>query len=515
MADRSGSPAIVWFRKDLRLADNPALLAARTGGRPVIPVFIWSPSEEGNWPPGAASRWWLHHSLESLDTDLHNLGSRLLLLPGPAPAALCSLAGKTGAGALFWNRRYEPAAILQEEAVMDTFDAVPAGPASVAQGKKDRPLPRRLVSCRGRTGILIQSFNAALLREPWEVSNRSGGPFRVFTPYWKSCLSLGEPAAPLVAPRKLVAPGRMPSGLRLRQLDLLPRPDWAGGLAAEWTPGRKGASQHLRRFLKAAMAGYERRRDRPDEAGTSRLSPHLHHGEIGVREVWATARRHATVHGRPGDTSGSEEFLRQIGWREFAHHILFHFPHTPERPLREEFRSFPWRRDPGALAAWQKGRTGFPLVDAAMRELWSTGWMHNRVRMVAASFLVKDLLLPWHEGARWFWDTLVDADLANNTLGWQWTAGCGADAAPYFRIFNPANQGTKHDPHGSYTRRWVPELAELPDRWIHQPHDAPASVLATASADPGGDYPRHLVEHGAARQRALAAFASITKRRYR
>ncbi len=516
MSDGSGSPAIVWFRKDLRLADNQALLAARAGGRPVIPVFIWSPAEEGNWPPGAASRWWLHHSLKSLDADLRHLSSRLVLLPGPAPDALRNLAGKTGAGALLWNRRYEPAAILQEEAVMDAFDAMPAepDPESVARGVQG-PLPRRIVPCRGRDGILLQSFNAALLREPWEIANRSGGPFRVFTPFWKSCLSLGEPAAPLGAPRKLESPGRMPSGLRLRQLDLLPRTGWAGGLAAEWTPGRRGASLHLRRFLKAAMAGYEQRRDRPDEVDTSRLSPYLHHGEIGVREVWAAVRRHAAVRGQPGDTSGSEEFLRQIGWREFAHHILFHFPHTPERPLREELQGFPWRRDPDALAAWQKGRTGFPLVDAGMRELWNIGWMHNRVRMVAASFLVKDLLLPWHEGARWFWDTLVDADLANNTLGWQWSAGCGADAAPYFRIFNPASQGTKHDPEESYTRRWVPELAAVPDRWIHQPHDAPAGLLATASAGHGGDYPLPLVEHGAARQRALAAFAKITKHRGR
>lgn len=526
MTARHFTPAIVWFRRDLRLADNPALQSARARGRPVLPVFIWSPEEEGGWPPGATSCWWLHHSLKSLDSDLRRLGSRLMILRGPAAEALQSLANVTGAGAIFWNRRYEPAAIRQEDAVLDAFGAQPCGPGSDHPDDAGTGLPesllRRLAPCRGRDGMLLRSYNASLLHEPWEIAGRSGKPFQVFTPFWRSCLSRGGPPPPLPAPRTLASPPnahavRRPAcsrhaGLRLEELDLLPHTDWTAELAGEWTPGRKGASQRLRRFLAEALAGYPHGRDRPDTSGTSRISPHLGHGEIGVREVWAAVRRHAAVAGRPGEIAGSEEFLREIGWREFAYHLLFHFPHTPGQPLRDQFRLFPWRKDPGAMAAWQRGKTGYPLIDSGMRELWTIGWMHNRVRMAAASFLVKDLLLPWQEGARWFWDTLVDADLANNTLGWQWISGCGADAAPYFRIFNPVRQGLKFDPEGVYVRRWAPELASVPDRWVHHPFDAPPDILSCAGVRPGRDYPAPLVDHGAARLRALAALKRISKR---
>jgi deoxyribodipyrimidine photo-lyase len=423
--------SIVWFRLDLRLADNPALDAAVQRGGPVVPVFIWAPDEEGDWPPGAASRWWLHQSLEKFDAALRERGSRLIIRRGPSLAALRTLIKETGAETVFWNRRYEPALIERDKAVKA---AVPA-----------------------------ESFNSALLYEPWELK-----PYKVFTPFWRACGTLAEPPEPRPAPRALPAPAKWPASLKLDELKLLPKINWADGFREVWQPGEDGARAQLKRFAAGPVARYASDRDRPDLVGTSRLSPHLHFGEVSPRQVWHAATR--------------AEYRRQLGWREFAHHLLFHFPQTPTVPLRPDFEKFPWSKDGAGLEEWKRGRTGFPLVDAGMRELWTTGWMHNRVRMVTASFLVKDLLIPWQEGARWFWDTLVDADLANNTLGWQWVAGCGADAAPFFRIFNPAMQAEKFDPQGAYVRRWVP---------------APVAPI---------------VDHGAARERALEALAKISRR---
>jgi deoxyribodipyrimidine photo-lyase len=358
-------------------------------------------------------------------------------------------------------------------------------------------------------GLEVQSFNSALLFEPWTVANQEGKPFQVFTPFWRHCLGLNEPAPPQPAPDALPGPARRPKSEPLAAFELEPKIDWAAGLRAAWQPGEAGAQAALRCFLEAAFTGYAQQRNRPDLPGTSRLSPHLHFGEIGPRQVWHGLKAWAARRGMADAAWRGSQFLAEVGWREFAHHLLFHFPHTPTEPLRPEFARFPWRRHPEGLRAWQRGRTGYPIVDAGMRELWATGWMHNRVRMITASFLVKDLLVDWREGARWFWDTLVDADLASNTLGWQWTAGCGADAAPYFRIFNPVSQGEKFDPQGDYVRRWAPELAGLPAEWIHQPWAAPPEVLARAGVELGRHYPAPVVNHAIAREVALEAWAKI------
>jgi deoxyribodipyrimidine photo-lyase len=475
MAARSDRPALVWFRKDLRLADNPALRHALETHRAVIPVFVWAPEEEAPWAPGAASRWWLHQSLRSLEQELARRGSRLVVRRGPTANELQKLAEESGADAVFWNRRYEPAVTA-----------------------RDGELQQRL----GASGLAAESFPGNLLFEPWTIRNHADKPFRVFTAFWHACLAAPAPSQPLAAPARIPPPKNWPASLAVSALGLEPAIDWAGGLREAWRPGEAGAAAQLDVFLAGALADYSAGRDRPGRRGTSRLSPHLHFGEIGSRQVWHAARR-------MGDSAAP--YLRQIVWREFAHHLLFHFPDTPRQPLRPEFRDFPWRFDAAKLRAWTTGRTGYPLVDAGMRELWHTGWMHNRVRMVTASFLVKHLLVPWQEGAAWFWDTLVDADLADNTLGWQWTSGCGADAAPWFRIFNPVLQGEKFDPEGAYVRRWVPELGRLPEKWIHRPWQAPRAVLAAAGVVLGKTYPAPLVDHATARRGALAAFSSTRR----
>jgi deoxyribodipyrimidine photo-lyase len=473
---------LVWLRIDLRLADHPALHAAAARGA-VIPVFILAPDEESPWAPGGASRWWLHQSLHALDASLRDLGSRLILRRGPTLPALQALARETRASAVFWNRRYEPAMIARDKQIKEALRSA---------------------------GLIAESYNAALLHEPWTIQNQSGKPFQVFTPFWKRCLTQPDPEAPVPAPQQLPAPRSWPQSLRLAELELEPRINWAAGLRTAWQPGEAGAQAQLRRFLESAFANYTGDRNRPDLPATSRLSPHLHFGEISPRQIWHAVRQHAGTAG--GTTWRSSQFLTEVGWREFAHHLLYHFPHTPAAPLREDFKKFPWRSDKALLQAWQQGQSGYPIVDAGMRELWTTGWMHNRVRMIVASFLVKDLLISWREGAAWFWDTLVDADLANNTLGWQWTAGCGADAAPYFRIFNPVSQGSKFDGAGTYVRRWVPELARLLDGVLHEPWEASAAELLRAGVELGRTYPSRLVDHAEARDRALAALATISQR---
>jgi len=472
-------PAIVWFRQDLRLLDQPALQAAIQHGGGVVPVFIWSPEEEGAWPPGAASRWWLHQSLGRLAAELRAKGIELVLRRGRALVELQSVARETGAGAVFWNRRYEPAVVERDRAVKEGLKSA---------------------------GIEAVSFNGSLLREPWEVENKSGKPFQVFTPFWRTCLARPDPERPIPAPSRLERTERQARSLPLSALKLEPKRDWAGGLRDAWQPGTAGAAAELERFLGNGILDYSANRNRPDLVGTSRLSPHLHFGEISPRQVWAAVRGFAEDQSIAATTWRSWQFLTEVGWREFAHHLLYHFPRTPESPLRPEYERFPWRENQDWLRSWQRGRTGYPLVDAGMRELWGTGWMHNRVRMVAASFLVKHLLISWQEGARWFWDTLVDADLANNTLGWQWTAGCGADAAPYYRIFNPVSQGEKFDAAGIYVRRWIPELGRLADDWVHRPWEAPAPALAAAGLELGRDYPEPVVSHAIAREVALEAY---------
>ena len=479
------SPSICWFRLDLRLADNPALQAAIRRGGAVVPVFIWAPDEEGDWPPGAASRWWLHQSLAALDARLREIGSRLLIRRGPTLVVLRALARETSAGAVVWNRRYEPAV-----------------------GDRDARVEKALRAA----GLETETFNAALLHEPWTIRNAAGRPFQVFTPFWRCCLAQPDPADPPPAPRRLLAPAKWPKSLALSDLKLEPKIARAGGLSRAWKPGEAGATANLRRFLANAFVDYSEQRNRPDILGTSRLSPHLHFGEISPRQVWHALKRMASKRGLPLAQWRGSQFLTELGWREFSHHLLYHFPGTPRAPLRPAFERFSWHTEPAFRKAWQQGRTGYPIVDAGMRELWTTGWMHNRVRMVAASFLVKDLLISWQAGARWFWDTLVDADLAQNTLGWQWVAGCGADAAPYFRVFDPVTQGEKFDPRGDYIRRWCPELAGLPIEWIHQPHKAPPAVLRAARVELSRSYPQPIVSHAIAREVALEAYARIKSR---
>ena len=476
------APAIVWFRHDLRLADNPALHAAMQSGKAVIPLFIYAPEEETPWQPGAASRWWLHESLAALDARLRELGSRLIIRFGPALGTLREIAKETHADEVFWNRGYEPAVITRDRQVKEALRC---------------------------DGLSAESFNGALLHEPWTIQNQSKKPFQVFTPFWKYCLAKPDPAEPLPAPKILPAPQKWPKSLPLGELELEPKFKWAEGLRVAWQPGEAGATVNLDRFLVKAFDDYTDHRNRPDFVGTSRLSPYLHFGEISPRQVWHGLRQLALKRGLPVEQWRRSQFVSEIGWREFSHHLLFHFPQTPTEPLRANFKKFPWRKDAAWLRAWQKGRTGYPIVDAGMRELLATGWMHNRVRMIVASFLAKDLLLDWQEGARWFWDTLVDADLAQNTLGWQWTAGCGADAAPYFRVFNPTSQGEKFDPHGQYVRKWCPELAQLPGEWLHKPWEAPSKIMAHAGVELGRDYPEPIVSHAIAREVALEAFATI------
>ncbi len=467
-------PVLVWFRRDLRLSDNPALEWAVGTGCPVIPVFILD-EDTGDTALGGASSWWLHGSLDALATTLRALGSHLVLRRGRADAVLNALFKETGATAIVWNRLTEPAAMA-----------------------RDRRIKARIAT----TGIVTRSFNAALLFEPWTVQTGSSTPNRVFTPFWRRCLAHGF-ETPGGAVTHLPSPKRWPDSDKLTAWGLrCLNPDWAAGLRRTWQPGEAGARERLDHFLHDAATDYQDGRERPGEAGTSRLSPHLRFGEIGPRQVAAAIREHA-----PGP--GGEAFLREIGWREFAHHLLFHNPHMETEPLRPVFTRMCWRNDPAGLAAWQRGRTGYPLVDAGMRQLWTTGWMHNRVRMVAASFLTKNLLVDWRAGAAWFLDTLVDADRANNSADWQWVAGSGADAMPYNRIFNPVAQSERFDRGGFYLRHWLPELRWLPDRYLHAPWTAPRSVLNTAGIDLGKTTPLPIVDHSNARERSLAAWRCL------
>jgi deoxyribodipyrimidine photo-lyase len=467
---------ILWYRYDLRLEDNPALHAAIASRGAVLPVYIWDPAAEDDWPPGGASRVWLHRSLARLSESLRAAGSQLLIRRGDSLPALLELIQETAAVAVYWNRRYEPAIIQRD-------------------GRVKTALRER--------GVTAESFNSQLLFEPWTVQTKSGTPYKVFTPYYRACLQLAEPARPLSAPRTIPAPAQWPASSRLDDLGLLPRIPWDTGIRDHWDCGESGGGRMCDRFLSDGLGAYVDTRDRPDVDGTSRLSPYLRFGELSPRSLWHSVKEAMRSHPDERFHESAEGYLRQLVWREFAHHLLYHFPHTASAPLNERFADFPWEDDPSALAAWQQGRTGYPIVDAGMRQLWSIGWMHNRVRMLAGSFLVKDLLIQWQDGAQWFWDTLVDADLANNTLGWQWIAGCGADAVPFFRIFNPVTQGQKFDPQGDYVRRWIPELALLPDEWIHHPWKAPRSVLRDAGVTLGESYPHPLVDHAEARKRAL------------
>jgi len=425
--------AVVWLRRDLRLRDNPALHHACTHADSVLLAYIDADDERGQWADGAATRWWLHHSLQNFAAAAGAVGRQLLIRRAPSmQAGLQKIAAEAEASLVTWNRLYEPRALERDHGIEAALRA---------------------------RGIEVQTFQGALLFEPWDIETAAKGPFKVFTPFWRRCTQrLPDIAPPLRAPPKVGERRRKSkpklTGVPLASLQLLPSIRWDEGLRQQWLPGEAGALRQLRLFQRSKVDKYSAHRDRPDLIGTSRLSPHLHFGEISPRQVLAALTSDPSSH--------AESYLRQLGWREFAHHLLHHFPHTAEQPLDPRFAHYPWSRSRRTLSAWQRGLTGYPLVDAGMRELWHTGWMHNRVRMVVASYLTKHLRYHWRHGARWFWDTLVDADLANNTLGWQWVAGTGADAAPYFRVFNPLTQAEKFDADGHYIARWVPELASLP-----------------------------------------------------
>ncbi|WP_309605025.1 deoxyribodipyrimidine photo-lyase [Phenylobacterium sp.] len=474
---------LVWFRRDLRLTDNPALAHALSTGETIVPVFIRDDEDAGDGSPGAASRWWLDGSLQALDADLRRRGGGgLVYRTGPAEAVVAALIEETGARAVVWNRVYEPWAMRRDS---------------------------RLKAALKTKGVAARSFNATLLCEPGWLRNKQREPYKVFTPFWRALRATVQTPPGLPAPDRVANDATAPSE-RLEDWRLRPtRPDWASGLAAEWSPGEAGAARRLEAFVGQAVFDYADQRNLPALAGTSRLSPHLHFGEIGPWQVWraATTAAQATV----GDPfpGGVETFLSELAWREFSAHLLFHVPTLPTAALKPEYDRVAWRDDPPALEAWRRGRTGYPIVDAGLRELWATGWMHNRVRMIVASFLIKDLLIDWRQGAAWFWDTLVDADLANNAASWQWVAGSGADAAPYFRVFNPVSQGQTFDPTGAYVRRWAPELAGLPDTLIHAPWTATPDQLSKAGVVLGRDYPAPIVDHAVARHRALDAYRAV------
>ncbi|KUM38358.1 cryptochrome/photolyase family protein [Arthrobacter sp. EPSL27] len=470
------SSTLVWLRDDLRLDDNPALADGAAWDGPLTVVYILDEESPGIRPLGGATRWWLHHSLESLAADLREAGNRLVLRRGRADRVIRDLAGETGATRVLWNRRY---------------------------GGPERAVDAGLKDWAAKEGLEAQSFQANLLFEPWTVRNGSGGPYKVFTPFWKACLDSQDPRQPLDAPQKLPNPAktgerRLPASDALAEWKLLPqRPDWSQGLAKEWTPGEAGAHERLETFVDGPVSEYGTGRDRPGIEGTSRLSPHLRFGEISPFRIWH-ALRERFPRSAPADVG---IFRSEIGWREFCWQLLYEKPELATRNYRAEFDRFDWQAPSDAeLQAWQQGRTGYPLVDAGMRQLWQTGWMHNRVRMAAASFLVKNLLADWRLGEAWFWDTLVDADSASNPANWQWVAGSGADASPYFRIFNPVTQSKKFDVRGSYLREFIPELSGLDDKAIHEPWKADGSAE---------DYPDPVVGLPESRARALETYQRL------
>ncbi|SLN74853.1 cryptochrome/photolyase family protein [Oceanibacterium hippocampi] len=470
-------PVIVWFRRNLRLHDNAALGAAERDGAPVVPVFVRDPPD----PSGQASDWWLHRSLASLDADLATRGSSLLILQGPTETVLPRLATEIGAGALHLERGHEPGVAAREQDISTRLS---------------------------EHGIATRRFAGRLLADPDRFRTGAGGPYRVFTPFWKALRHGFESGTPRPAPERLTTPTNLPDGLALEELGLVTESkEQIAGWEGDWQPGEAGAREALADFVDGPMADYPEGRDLPGRVGTSRLSPHLHFGEVSIRTAWHVAAQAAVG----GAERGGEAFLRELGWRDFGAHLLHHFPRIVDEPLQKKFDTFPWRDDAAALQRWQDGLTGYPLVDAGMRQLRRTGWMHNRVRMVAASFLVKHLLIDWRAGERWFRDCLVDFDPASNIVNWQWVAGSGADAAPYFRIFNPVLQGTRFDRDGAYVRRWLAEIADLPDRYLHHPWDAPATTLEAAGIVLDRDYPAPMVDHAFARKRALSAFQSLTE----
>ncbi len=480
---------IVWFRRDLRLTDNPALHWATQQKRPVLCVYINDTQATDDNKPGGASRWWLHHSLLALDSQLSNCGNKLHLISGSPDESMYKLVEATGADTVVWNRRYEPSAIALDSAIK-----------------------KHLIDI----GHTVTSFPGNYCHEPWQVQREGKHPYKVFTAYWRASLKHATLAVAGAdtdtatdGPEKILCyRGKGCSGVNIESLGLLPTLPWADQFADTWQPGEAGAAIRLQQLLDGAISHYSEGRDLPAVEGTSRLSPHLAFGEISPRQITA-AIADRVVSGELKDDDNTETYRKEIGWRDFACHLLYHFPHTTENPLDVRFKKFPWKKNKKALQRWQQGNTGIPLVDAGMRQLWQTGWMHNRVRMVVGSLLIKNMGIHWLEGARWFWDTLLDADLASNTMGWQWVAGSGADAAPYFRVFNPVRQGERFDPDGDYIRQWVPEIAKLGKKTIHAPWTASDTELANAGIVLGKTYPKPIVDLAQSRKDALERFGTI------
>ncbi|MBC07677.1 deoxyribodipyrimidine photo-lyase [Thalassospira sp.] len=483
--------ALMWFRSDLRLADNPALLAAvkwaKENDGAVLPVFILDPVISDQL--GGATKWWLEKSLSALNMDIAQLGDSksdraLRLIKGDAKTVLLGIADEKAVQAVFWNRVYDK-------------------PST----KRDTDIKAALLD----RGLTCESHKASLLFEPWDVKTGSGTDFKVYSPFWRACQKLPIPREPHGAPDRItVFKGEVSGQINITDFDLAPKPvDWAGGLGERFTPGEQGAKDQLFDFIDDRLTDYADMRDRPDHRVTSELSPHLRFGEISPYQVWHAASHYADAN--PGKGKTASKFISELGWREFAHHILFHATDLRSVPLQSQFKHFPWSDNAKGLHAWQKGQTGFPIVDAGMRELWHTGYMHNRVRMIVGSILVKHLLIHWQDGLAWFDDTLVDACPANNPFSWQWIGGCGADAAPYFRIFNPVLQGEKFDPKGEYVRQWVPELRDMPEQYIHKPWEASPLILKAAGVTLGKTYPAPLIGLKEGRERALGAYQDMKK----
>lgn len=489
-------PILVRFSNDMRLDDHEALSEAVKKGAPIIPFYIDTVYTKLKKPSywvdiGSAQKWWMHHALVNLQKELRDLGSDLVIRRGDPDTVIDALIRETGACAVYWNRRYEPHTMA--------FDIT---------------LKERL----GSTGIVWQSMQGNVLIEPWQLLNGSGTPYKVFTPFWKACLAYFQERRvkrPIPAPKVVLSPARWPDSLTVEDLHYLPdTPDWAADTLAPVWQGRishDAAMTRLHDFIADGLPHYSGGRDLPAQDFVSQLSPYLATGCISPRHIWAMVHD-AMDRGdiAPAHHNHAEHFLREVGWREFSYYLLYHFPHITDKPLNAKFTHFPWQSERAIQETWQRGMTGYPVIDAGMRQLWQTGWMHNRVRMIVASFFTKNLLQPWQDGAAWFWDTLVDADLASNAASWQWVAGSGADAAPYFRIFNPVIQSKKFYTDGAYIRRYVPELAALPDAHIHEPYAAPESVLREAGIVLGTHYPRPMVDLQVTRTRALEAMKQAT-----
>jgi deoxyribodipyrimidine photo-lyase len=479
-------PALVWFRDDLRLRDHPALSDAVASGAPVTCVYIHDEETEGKRPLGAAQKWFLHHGLNALSDSLNEIGGKFHVLSGKSADIILNLVEAGSFGAVYWNRR---------------------------SGKTELETDQHLKNALTEQGVEVKSYQGNLLHEPYRMETSTGGPYRVYTPFWRAISKMGDPREPLPAPDAVEVGPEPRDQVSINSLQLLPNnPDWASEKDWDqlWQPGEAGAEAALKRFLDGPIDNYADGRDIPSKDWTSRLSPYLRFGMISPYTVW-----HATRHAEDASEIKGDNglvFRKELVWREFSYHILFHFPDISWSNFQEKFDDFPWsEEDSDNLQRWQKGLTGYPIVDAGMRQLWQTGYMHNRVRMIVGSFLVKHLLIHWRKGEAWFWDTLVDADPANNAASWQWVAGSGADAAPYFRVFNPILQGEKFDKKGDYVRAFVPELANLPDTFIHKPWEAPNDALRKADVKLGETYPDPVIQHKRGRERALEAFEQIKK----